>query len=166
MSIHFYRDLNGYVGEPREPDQTPREAADQAQAGMLAAAENLAALCDRHDGDSGEDADLIDALTREIDALADRVRAALGEPRVKTAQGLLASVEIAYRTDAYMLIGSDMGANGYALGRPLAYGDRVAAVKVAGKPVSYRISDGMVWPLLDDGVRAGSVLVEIVRAGR
>lgn len=57
------------------------EAADEAASRLMASAEALTALCDRHSGDSGDCAETIDALAQEIDDLADRIRATLGEPR-------------------------------------------------------------------------------------
>ena len=58
------------------------EAADEAASRLMASAEALTALCDRHSGDSGDCYETIDALAQEIDDLADRIRATLGEPRV------------------------------------------------------------------------------------
>jgi len=83
---------NGHFGFPRiglsrgqieelRLDQEKSEAADEATGSLMASAEILAALCDRHRGDNGDDADLIDELGAEIDELAARIRAALGEPR-------------------------------------------------------------------------------------
>ena len=65
------------------------EAADEAAGKLMAAAEALTALCDRYSGDSGDDADMIDNLTAEVDALAATIKRALGEPRVRLAGGLV-----------------------------------------------------------------------------
>lgn len=84
MSIHFYRDLNGYVGEPREeePELTPREEADDAARIAFCDAEALAAILDRHAGDSGENAAAIYSIAGRIADLTEEVRVLLGEPRV------------------------------------------------------------------------------------
>jgi hypothetical protein len=82
MSVHFYHDDCGVVGGPNDDEPTREELADEAQPRLMASAEALTALCDRWPGDNGSDADLIDALGAEIDALAARIRTALGEPRV------------------------------------------------------------------------------------
>ncbi len=66
-----------------------RAAADDARRAALAALDDLGALLNRHDGDSGEDAALIEAWTDTITGLADEVRAVLGEPRVRLAGGLV-----------------------------------------------------------------------------
>lgn len=81
MSIHFYRDECGYVGEPEPPHDRAAEA-DDAMRDAFTSADALAALLDRHDGDSGDDAALIESWAERIDALAAEVRARLGEPRV------------------------------------------------------------------------------------
>lgn len=60
------------------------EAADAACRLAFGAADHLAGLLDRYDGDSGDDADAIDAIRARIDAIAADVRALLGTPRVRT----------------------------------------------------------------------------------
>lgn len=86
MSVHFYRDDCGAVGDRDDGAMVEmieaREEADEARRDLMSSAEALLALCDRHDGDSGDDASLIYCLAAEVDALASRIRAALGEPRV------------------------------------------------------------------------------------
>lgn len=82
MSIYFYRDDAGAVGDRHPAPGLARvEAADHARRQAFAQAETLTALLDRHAGDSGDDADAIEAITADIEALVGKVRALLGEPR-------------------------------------------------------------------------------------
>ncbi len=81
MSVHFYRDECGYVGEP-DPEPNHRADASEAMRDLLSTVEALAMLTDRHDGDSGADAALIEGWTERVEKLCEEVRAQLGEPRV------------------------------------------------------------------------------------
>lgn len=81
MSIHFYRDDAGAVGD-REPPRNFRAEADEAMRDLFSAVEALAGLTDRHDGDSGADAALIESWAERAEKLCEEIRASLGEPRV------------------------------------------------------------------------------------
>jgi hypothetical protein len=76
MSIAFYRDLNGYVGEPRRwPDDAQVDAADDAMRDMLAEATNLAGMADRWPGSNGDDASAIKQYLARLTLLAAEFRA-------------------------------------------------------------------------------------------
>ena len=83
MSIHFYRDENGCVGDPREDDSddVDREAADIAAGDALTEAQRLVDLLDREAGDNGNDAPALRDIARRIFAISDDLRALLGAPR-------------------------------------------------------------------------------------
>jgi hypothetical protein len=81
VSIHFYRDLNGVVGEPDPPANTP-DTADEAMRRLYSTVEALAMLTDRHRGDSGADADMIDGWDTLLESVAEAIRTHLGEPRI------------------------------------------------------------------------------------
>ena len=82
MSIHFYRDDGGCVGEP-DPPEDMRDAADAACITAFSAAEDLAMELDRAHGDAGERPDALLSLAARITALAEEARALLGrKPRL------------------------------------------------------------------------------------
>lgn len=79
-----------FAGFPPEREPTPAELADEACRDALSEAEQLAALLDRHDGDSGEHADAIESIGGRIAALVVEVRTLLGEPRTMRSGRLVA----------------------------------------------------------------------------
>lgn len=79
MSIHFYSDDGGYVGQSRRAASTAQDRADAECICAFAACEDLAALLDRHPGTSGDDPEAIGTLTARIHALVVEARALLGE---------------------------------------------------------------------------------------
>ena len=60
-----------------------RDDASDAMREAFHAAEQVEMLLDRHWGDSGEDADMIDAWRDTLEALAAEIRREIGEPRMK-----------------------------------------------------------------------------------
>lgn len=80
MSIHFYPDRG-------EPKRDRHADADEAMHGLFAAVEALMTLTDRHCGDNGADAALIEGWADRTHALCKEIRAVLGEPRVRTPSG-------------------------------------------------------------------------------
>jgi hypothetical protein len=56
--------------------------ADEAMRALLSTFEALAALTDRHAGDSGADAALIEGWAERAERLAEDIRSHLGEPRI------------------------------------------------------------------------------------
>lgn len=82
MSVHFYQDDCGSVGERRRDTsrQEAREAADAEGFAAYAEVEHLAGVLDRHEGDYGEDAEALASITRRIVALREEVVALLGNP--------------------------------------------------------------------------------------
>lgn len=82
MSVHSYIDDCGSVGEPRiEDEPDPLAEADEAMRELLSAVDELGKLTDRHGGDSGADAALIEGWTERVERLCEEVRMHLGEPR-------------------------------------------------------------------------------------
>lgn len=81
MSIHFFRDECGFVGEPDPEPDCPADASE-AMRELFGAVEALGALTDRHEGDSGADVQLIEDWTTRVETLCAEVRSHLGEPRV------------------------------------------------------------------------------------
>ena len=81
MSIHFYRDECGFVGEPDPEPDYPADASE-AMRELFSAVEALGMLTDRHEGDSGADVQLIEGWTERVEKLCEEVRSHLGKPRV------------------------------------------------------------------------------------
>lgn len=75
--IGAYRDDCGFVGEA-DPLEDATAASDEACREALNAAEALAAILDRRDGDAGEHADALLSLRDRIVALHDEATALLG----------------------------------------------------------------------------------------
>jgi hypothetical protein len=73
-----------YADEDREADPEAFFAADadEAMRDLYATLDALAALADRHAGDSGADAALIEGWAERAEKLCEEIRATLGEPRV------------------------------------------------------------------------------------
>lgn len=67
-----------------------RDAADAAMAAAHAAAERVAALLDRHDGDAGDDPEAVRAIADRLTALEREIFEEWGEPLVRFAGGLVA----------------------------------------------------------------------------
>ena len=74
-----------------------RDAADAAMAAAHAAAERVAALLDRHDGDAGDDPEAVRAIADRLTALEREILDQLGEPLVRFAGGLVAASYIGSR---------------------------------------------------------------------
>ena len=81
MSVHFYRDDCGCVGEPRRSNAAVEraEAADLAGRRAYRFADELALALDRSAFDYGTDAAALDAIAARIRALTAEVAALLGE---------------------------------------------------------------------------------------
>lgn len=64
-----------------------KEDATLAMQEAFEAAEQVAMLMDRHWGDSGDDADMIDAWRDTLERLAAQIKREIGEPRMKLPSG-------------------------------------------------------------------------------
>lgn len=64
-----------------------QDAASEAMRAAFDAAEQVALLLDRHWGDSGDDADMIQEWRATLEGLVLEIRDALGEPRMKLPSG-------------------------------------------------------------------------------
>jgi hypothetical protein len=73
-----------------------REEADEAMGELLATAQELVLLTDRHPGDSGADPALIEGWTTLLESAAEAIRVHLGEPRLLR-HGVLVPVGYAAR---------------------------------------------------------------------
>lgn len=88
MSVHFYHDDCGYVGESRAPTLRDRtDAADAERAVAFAAIERLHELFDRYDGDAGDNAEAIAGITERLLAIHEEALALLGRPARAIWQG-------------------------------------------------------------------------------
>lgn len=65
----------------------PTDDASEAMREAFHAAEQVEMLLDRHWGDSGDDADMIDAWRDTLEALAAEIKREIGEPRMKLPSG-------------------------------------------------------------------------------
>lgn len=90
MSIHFYQDDAGYVGEP-EPERDYAAEASEAMRDLFSAVEALGMLTDRREGDSGADVQLIEGWTERVERLCEEVRTHLGKARVMRGGRLVAA---------------------------------------------------------------------------
>lgn len=63
------------------------DAAYEAMNAAFRAAERVEMLLDRHYGDNGTDADMIDAWRDTLERLAAQIKREIGEPRMKLPSG-------------------------------------------------------------------------------
>lgn len=65
----------------------PTDDASEALREAFHAAEQVEMLLDRHWGDAGDDADMIDAWRDTLEALAAEIKREIGEPRIRLPSG-------------------------------------------------------------------------------